>query len=109
MTAREILNNNEEGRLDNRTVDDAMNAAIQAATDRINGNLNNEVYKKKIEEIRKNLEVKKQQERRIALLKAAQDLKASNAAQQQVQQQGANKVGSNNTSAGVSAQVQKPV
>ena len=103
MTAREILNNNEP-RLDNKTVDDAINSAVQAATDRINGDTNNEAYKKKIEEIRKNLEAKKQQEKRIALIKAAQQLNkpASDT-------QGENKVGSNSTGTGVSTQVQRTV
>ena len=91
MTAREILDNGVK--LDDKFVDDTVNAAVQAATDRINGNSNNEEYKKKIEEIRKNVEAKKQQEKRIAMIKASQGVQ----------------VGSDKVGAGVSTQVQNKV
>ena len=69
MTAREILNN-------------GINAAVTAATDRINGDTNNDEYRKKIDEIKKSVEARKQQEKRIALIKASQEAKnnASNQA-----------------------------
>ena len=73
MTAREILNNGIK--LDDKFVDDSINAAVTAATDRINGNTNNDEYKKKIEEIKKSVEAKKQQEKRIAMIKASQEAK----------------------------------
>ena len=73
MTARDILNNGVK--LDDKFVDDTINAVAAAATDRINGNSNNEDYKKRMEEIRKNVEAKKQQEKRIALIKASQEVK----------------------------------
>ena len=95
-TAREILNNGIK--LDDKFVDDSINAAVAAATDRINGNSNNDEYKRKIEEIKKNVEAKKQQEKRIALIKASQSVN-----------QGVNKVGSDSTSQGVSATVQNKV
>lgn len=80
MTAREILNNGIK--LDDKFVDDSINAAVTAATDRINGNTNNDEYRKKIDEIRKSVEARKQQEKRIALIKASQEAKnnASNQA-----------------------------
>lgn len=92
MTAREILNNGIK--LDDKFVDDSINAAVTAATDRINGNTNNDEYKKKIDEIRKSVEAKKQQEKRIAIIKASQEAK--------------NNAGSQ-TSAGVSTPVQGQV
>lgn len=90
MTAREIVNN---VKLDDKFVDDTVNAAVAAATDRINGNTNNEQYKKKIEDIRKNVEARKQQEKRIALIKASQGAQ----------------IGSDSVGAGVSAPVQNKV
>lgn len=90
MTAREVLNN---VKLDDKFVDDTINAAVTAANDRIQGNINNDAYSKKIEEIRKNVEAKKQQEKRIAAIKAAQEAK----------------VGSSSVGSGVSTQVQEKV
>ena len=92
MTARDIINANAV-KLDDKFVDDTVNAAVAAATDRINGNSNNEEYKKKIEEIKKNVEARKQQEKRIALIKASQGAQ----------------VGSDSVGAGVSAPVQNKV
>ena len=92
MTARDILNNGVK--LDDKFVDDTINAVAAAATDRINGNSNNEDYKKRMEEIRKNVEAKKQQEKRIALIKASQEV---------------NKVGNDKVGSGVSMQVQSKV
>lgn len=92
MTARDIINANAV-KLDDKFVDDTVNAAVAAATDRINGNSNNEEYKKKIDEIKKNVEARKQQEKRIALIKASQGAQ----------------VGSDSVGAGVSAPVQNKV
>jgi len=89
-TVRDILNNGVK--LDDKFVDDTVNAAVAAATDRINGNTNNEEYKKKIEEIKKSVEAKKEQEKRIALIKASQGVQAGDG---------------DNTSTGVSTQIQK--
>ena len=90
MTARDIVNN---VKLDDKFVDDTVNAAVTAATERINGKVDNEQYKKKIEEIKKNVEAKKQQEKRIALIKAAQGAQ----------------IGSDSVGAGVSTPVQNKV
>jgi len=90
MTARDIVNN---VKLDDKFVDDTVNAAVAAATERINGKVDNEQYKKKIEEIKKNVEAKKQQEKRIALIKAAQGAQ----------------IGSDSVGAGVSTPVQNKV
>lgn len=89
-TVRDILNNGVK--LDDKFVDDTINAAVTAATDRINGNTNNEEYKKKIEEIKKNVAAKKEQEKRIALIKASQGVQINDGS---------------NSSTGVSTQVQK--
>ena len=90
MTARDIVNN---VKLDDKFVDDTVNAAVAAATERINGKVDNEGYKKKIEEIKKNVEAKKQQEKRIAMIKAAQG----------------SQIGSDSVGAGVSTPVQNKV
>ena len=95
MTARELVNN---VKLDDKFVDDTINAAFEAATERINGKVDNEGYQKKIEQIKKNVEAKKQEEKRIAAIKASQ----------QVQNQGG-QVGSNTVGSGVSAPVQNNV
>ena len=73
MTARDILNNNTT-KLDGKFVDDTINAAVEAATERINGKADNEQYQKKIEEIRKNVEARKQQEKKIVMVKASQEM-----------------------------------
>lgn len=90
-TVKEILSNGVK--IDDKFVDDSISSAINAATERINGNINNDEYKKKIEEIKKNIEAKKQQEKKIALIKASQGVK----------------VGSDSVGSGVSTQVQNPV
>ncbi len=90
MTARDLINN---VKLDDKFVDDTVNAALTAATERINGKVDNEQYKKKFEEIKKSVEAKKQQEKRIALIKAAQGAQ----------------IGSDSVGAGVSASVQNKV
>jgi len=92
MTAREILNNGIK--LDDKFVDDSINAAVTAATDRINGNSNNDEYKKKIDEIKKNVEAEKQKQKRIAMIKASQEV---------------NKVASDQAGTGVSTSVQNQV
>lgn len=94
MTARDLINNI---KLDDKFVDDTINAAVEAATERINGKVDNNQYNKKIEEIKKSVEAKKQQEKRIAMIKAAQS-----------QAQGG-QVGSDSVGAGVSTQVQDKV
>ena len=96
MTARDLVNN---VKLDDKFVDDTINAAVEAATQRINGKVDNEGYQKKIEEIKKNVEARKQQEKRIAAIKASQQI--------QIQQKDQN--GSNSVGAGVSAPVQNKV
>lgn len=90
MTARELVNN---VKIDDSFVNDSLNAAISAASDRINGKMDNEAYKKRIEEIRKNLEAKKQQEKQIAAIKASQGVQ----------------IGSNSVGSGVSTPVQNKV
>ncbi len=90
MTARELVNN---VKLDDKFVDDTINSALEAANERINGKVDNEGYKKRIEELKKNLEAKKQQEKRIAMIKAAQGVQ----------------VGSDSVGSGVSTQVQNKV
>ena len=90
MTARDLINN---VKLDDKFVDDTVNAAVEAATERINGKVDNDEYKKRIEEIKKNVEAKKQQEKRIAAIKAAQGVQ----------------IGSNSVGSGVSAPVQNKV
>ena len=90
MTARELVNN---VKLDDKFVDDTINSALEAANERINGKVDNEGYKKRIDELKKNLEAKKQQEKKIALIKAAQGAQ----------------IGSDSVGAGVSTQVQNKV
>ena len=90
MTARELVNN---VKIDDSFVNDSLNAAISAASDRINGKMDNEAYKKRIEEIRKNLEAKKQQEKQITAIKPSQGVQ----------------IGSNSVGSGVSAPVQNKV
>lgn len=90
MTARDLVNN---VKIDDKFVDNTINAAVEAATERINGKVDNEGYKKKIDEIRKNLEARKQQEKRIALIKASQGAQ----------------IGSDSVGSGVSTQVQNKV
>lgn len=90
MTARELVNN---VKIDDSFVNDTLNAAVDAANERINGKMDNEAYRKKIEEIRKNLEAKKQQEKRIAAIKASQGVQ----------------IGSNSVGSGVSTPVQNKI
>lgn len=90
MTARELIDNT---KIDDKFVDDTINATIEAATDRINGKVDNDGYKKRIDEIKKNLEAKKQQEKRIAMIKASQG----------------GQIGSDSVGSGVSTPVQNKV
>ena len=92
-TLREIFATEEEDM--NKFVDDTLEKIVAVANDRVNGNVNNDEYKRRIEEIKRNVEAEKAKQRRIELIKQSAKI-----------QQGAADREANNT---VSTQVQKQV
>ena len=100
MTARNIINEvlNNSIDLPSKIVYDAVGKAEAAAADRVNGKIDNNGYKQKIEEIRKNI---KDEEKKALLINQLKN-------KQKVNTQGA-QVGSDSVGAGVSTPVQNKV
>ena len=118
-TAREILNELLDNGEEEKIVKAALENSEKNAAERIQGNKNDKQYQKDQQDINNDTQKKllmlklakmKEEQQRNEAIKAAQGVKLdANASNAQQAQQGVNKVGSNNASSGVSAQVQKPV
>ena len=101
MTARNIINEvlNNSVELPSKIVYDAVGKAEAAAAERVNGKIDNNGYKQKIEEIRKNI---KDEEKKALLINQLKN-------NQKVQNTQGAQVGSDSVGAGVSASVQNKV
>jgi CRISPR/Cas system-associated endonuclease Cas1 len=96
-TANQILNKNDDVQ---KFLGDALENALSLSSNRITGNINDDEYKNQVEKLRNQVKMKVENERKIALLKKAQqaELAKQKANLQQQQQQQNNIIKGNSES-----------
>ena len=68
-TLREIFAAQEQDMT--KFVDDNLNNIVNIANSRVNGDINNDEYKRRIEQVKRNVAIEKEKQRRLELVKKA--------------------------------------